>query len=41
MTVEELGDRMSSDEFVQWQAFYAWRHAMQEKEAKKVKRGGR
>jgi hypothetical protein len=31
MTVDELGERMTSEEFTRWQAFYAYRRAMQEK----------
>ncbi len=31
MTVEELGGRMSSDEFTRWRAFFAYRRSMQDK----------
>lgn len=39
MTVAELGERMSSDEFTRWRAFHAYRHALEEKAAKRSKRG--
>lgn len=41
MTVGELGERMSSDEFVRWQAFDAVVAAKQKAEARKGRnRGG-
>lgn len=30
MTVEEMRDRMSNNEYLQWRAFYVWRNAEQE-----------
>lgn len=36
MTVDELGDRMTSDEYVRWQAFFAYRAAMQQKAEKEA-----
>ena len=30
MTVDELRDRMSNQEFTQWAAFYRWRAAQRE-----------
>lgn len=37
MTVGELRDRMSNDEYLQWRAFVKWRNAMQELELRAVK----
>lgn len=39
MTVAELGDRMTNDEHTRWRAFISYRAAIEEKEAKKAKRG--
>ncbi len=39
MTVAEMQARVSNQEFVQWEAFYAYRNHMQEKEMEKAKRG--
>jgi hypothetical protein len=36
MTVGELGERMTSDEFTRWRAFYAYRAAIADKEARKA-----
>lgn len=43
MTVTALRAEMPNAEFIQWQAFYTWRAAEQEKAAKKAeaKRGRR
>ncbi len=30
MTVADLRDRMSNDEYLSWRAFYAWRAAQRE-----------
>lgn len=38
MTVSELGERMTSDEFTAWRAFYAYRAALQKNEAAKAER---
>lgn len=40
MTVGELRDRMSNDEYLQWRAYIKWRNAMQELELKSAQAGG-
>lgn len=32
MTIEDMLNRMSNQEYLQWQAFFTWRHAMQQLE---------
>jgi len=41
MMVEDMRERMSNREHVEWRAFYQWRHAMQELEQKKAEQRGR
>ena len=36
MIVEEMQDRMSNYEYLSWRAFYTWRAAQRELEAKTV-----
>ena len=37
MTVAQMRETLSNQEYLQWRAFYVWRNAQQELEAKTVK----
>ena len=37
MTVADMRERMSNQEYLQWRAFYVWRNAQQELDAKPLK----
>lgn len=41
MTIEEMRERISNQEYHQWRAFFSWRDAMQKLEMEKAKHRGR
>lgn len=40
MPIRELRDKITTDEFYQWVAFYSYEHKMNEMERARAKRGG-